>query len=134
MTSELFTGIMLCGIPHERINTVIREILGIREENVRYSHFYTEEQGDFAYADTLDLSSVCRTASPVLNTAEITLHRICRDAVVMILADENGLLNVEISISANDLPDAERPQLQKWLDGLVQAGIIESAEIFDDYD
>lgn len=129
----LYYGILFHGIPAQRINAFVREILCIRAAHVRNSALYSEAAGDFAYHDAVDLAahfadpkSACRFLAD-----DILFHRVYHDAVCLI-GHEQDRLWMECSLPETEFPAEEIPQLNAWFRSMVQQGFFARAEIFED--
>ena len=129
----LYYGIMFNGIPAQKINAFVREILCIRADHVRNSALYSEAAGDFAYHDAVDLAahfadpkSTCRFLAET-----IRFHRIYHDSVCLI-GHADDRLWMECSLPETEFPAEEIPKLKAWFTSLTETGYITNAEVFDD--
>lgn len=126
-----YYGVRFEGIVPEQINRFIKQVLGISEENVLHSHFYTDACGDFTYTDTLDLSAYCRASR---NIATIDMKTVCfhipyHSVLCMIYPETHHIMVECCGIAEKNFPQAEIPHLEKWLSALQETGMATNAEI-----
>ena len=130
-----FYAIAFNGIPAQRINAFVREILHIRAENVRNSDLHTDEKGSFEYDDSVDFAAYFAQSRAIctINLRCLQFHKEYQNVLCMIEHD-GDCLKAECSLAAPDFPESEIPALRAWAETLIEQGYISDADIYDDYE
>lgn len=121
-----YFGVILRGIPFERVNAFVYGTLGIRAANLTYSQCRSEARSDHDYFDGFDFTPERTTA--VLTAKTVTLDRVRQNAVPVIGHDEKGI-EIDCSFDDTDFNDADIPAFSGWLRSLHTGGMITGAEI-----
>ncbi len=125
---EYYT-ILLDGIPVSEIGKYLYETLGLSEKTVVQSHFYTAQDGDFVYADSLNLNAYfAGKGSASVHLKTVRFDRVYHDGTCLICSD-GARAALECDIEAKDFDMQRLPELQAWLTAQVRAGIAEFASI-----
>ena len=130
---EYYT-ILLGGIPADTVGSFLRETIGLCEDTLITSHFYTEKDGDFAYTDALDLDAYfAERSSASFHLQALRLDRAYHSGSCVIYADGTSA-ELECDIEETDFDTERLPELQAWLIAQLQDGIAEYASISYTFD
>ena len=122
------------GIPVQRIAVFLRYTLGLREDQLLHSDFYSEQTGDFRYTDALDLQSFFAVRSRAsFHLRTIRLDRAYSDAVCLIYSDGNQA-ELECDIAQEHFDPEKLPDLQAWLTAQLHDETAEYASISFTFD
>lgn len=130
---EYYT-VLLDGIPVRKLTEFLRGTLGLSGETAVKSHFYTKENGDFPYADSLNLAAYfaqCGSAAVHLKT--VCFDRVYRDGTCVICSDGTSA-ELECDIEEKDFDTARLPELEAWQTEQVRKEIADYVSISCTFD
>ena len=124
--------IIFNGIKSSEMNSFVKDILKIKQEELINSHLYTESQGDFEYSDDFNLNEYCSATKPApacLYVKRLRIVHVFYEVIVFIYSD-----SVECSFYENMYHKEWTNEIAAWLKELCSKGIIESASIGYEYE